>query len=112
VRNRLWIAGHRHFVRTGRALHPWFREIGRVNRWAMKNHVTPATDCRVAIFHAGPPQQWTKWKRLARGGVDTIAILSPGVDHDSIMQEPHAEVLAREVTAAVERLAPAQERAA
>jgi thioesterase domain-containing protein len=49
------------------------------------------------------------WGRLARGGVEIHHVAG---DHENMLVEPHVRVLARELRAAIDEAAAAEERAA
>ena len=75
---------------------------------ARSSYVVPTAPCKVTLFRAGEPGRraaigdTSLWRDLAEGGVDIRWIEADGIRHDNIFVEPYAEVLARELTRALD----------
>jgi thioesterase domain-containing protein len=76
--------------------HVWHLELIAIRR-ALPRYVAPTSNAHVTLFEAREPDDDlgpTPWEQLAAGGVDTHPITAPGIDHVSIMHQPHVSQLA------------------
>jgi thioesterase domain-containing protein/acyl carrier protein len=108
VSERMWYAALDQCVRRGWPLPRWLQDVEKVNYRAIKRYVPPITPCRVTLFRAASQAQddrsWqsSAWWRLAAGGVDLCPVVGEGIDHLSMLKEPHVRELATALTAAIE----------
>jgi amino acid adenylation domain-containing protein len=111
-----WAADYWLHVRTGRPLSARWNDVARVEalnafplqrslQRSLGTYVAPATHCPVTMFRAGDPHAPTTAVRRVPGDTTTdesYAVDGPGVDHDTLLDEPHVVALAAVLT---ERLA-------
>jgi thioesterase domain-containing protein len=93
-------------VQRGRPLprYPW-NMVLIANVLAMERYAVAPSDARVTLIsvdHGPDDKRLLRWRELARGGVDMRALSAPGLDHQTMMHEPFAQLVAAELTAALE----------
>jgi alpha-D-ribose 1-methylphosphonate 5-triphosphate synthase subunit PhnG len=112
-----WAADYWLHVRTGRPLSARWHDVERVaalhafplqrslNR-SLAAYIAPRTACPVTTFRAGDATATTTSIRVAPG-TDTTGecyfVDSPGVCHDTLMDEPHVAALADALTERLDR---------
>jgi len=84
---------------------PW-QMVRVASTWAQTRHVARPADLTIDLFR---PQQEhdersTPWDHLARGGVRPRQVVAPGIDHMSMMKEPHVRVLAEQMRHALQEV--------
>jgi len=94
-------------LRTRRPLPARLRDVEEINYLASSRYVARASPCRVTVFQAGDRNGThlpvSAWSPVAGGGVEVHRIESEGVDHLSLMAEPHVRVLAEALTGRIEK---------
>jgi aspartate racemase len=82
------------------------QKVQEANLLAVKRYRPKTYPGSLTLFRAGPPEpeelqsdRWTAWRRLATGGVTLHFV--PG-DHDTMLREPHVQMLAEKLRAALE----------
>jgi hypothetical protein len=112
-----WAADYWLHVRTGRPLSARWHDVERVaalhafplqrslNR-SLAAYIAPRTACRVTTFRAGDATATTTSIRVAPGNGtsgECYFVDSPGVCHDTLMDEPHVAALADALTERLDR---------
>jgi amino acid adenylation domain-containing protein len=112
-----WAADYWLHVRTGRPLSARWHDVERVaalhafplqrslNR-SLAAYIAPRTACPVTMFRAGDATATTTSIRVAAGTGTTgecYFVDSPGVCHDTLMDEPHVAALADALTERLDR---------
>ena len=99
----LWWAAHDLSVRVGRPLPRRLRDMTAVNRRALRAYVPPQTRCEVTLLttYDDATDGWfgdaDRWHSIvARGRVERV--MSPGITHLTLTDEPHVGVLASILT--------------
>jgi thioesterase domain-containing protein len=71
---------------------------------ARSKYVPQPLDVRVDFFRAQtePDSRETPWEGLAERGVVLHQVVAPSIDHASMMQEPHARMLAKQLDVALQ----------
>jgi thioesterase domain-containing protein len=83
------------------------RDLTLVNMSALQRYTPPVTPCRVSLFRPAGDARVDSllvatWSQVATGGVQVHPIAGEGVDHFSVMKEPHVRALAVALTATIE----------
>src|SRR4029077_16967259 len=94
--NRLFFTAFDHYLRAGRSLPRLLQDLEKVNYRALERYSPPPTRCRVSLFQAAhrPSRGHDRalasvWSGVAGGGVDVHMVPGEGIDHFSVMREPH-----------------------
>ena len=75
------------------------------NVLAMERYAVAPSDARVTLIsvdHGPDDKRLLRWRELAGGGVDMRALSAPGLNHQTMMHEPFAQLVAAELTDALE----------
>jgi thioesterase domain-containing protein len=98
-------------TRRGRPLprYPW-NMVLIANVLAMERYAVAPSDARVTLIcvDAGAEdRRLLKWRELAGGGIDLRALSAPGLNHQTMMHEPFSQLVAAELTDALDASANA-----
>ncbi len=114
IRSRLWQLAYRLFDERSRAMPRTLRSVREAGYLANRRYVAGPYGGTVTLFRAAVRSvadatgRDMGWGRLARGGVEVHHVAG---DHENMLVEPHVRVLARELRAAIDDGAAAEERA-
>jgi hypothetical protein len=96
----LYRSAYKLSTRFGSAMPPFLKDVKEAN-WIASDYFTPEPyDGTVVLFRCqdrldtDPPDSSRVWQRLVKGGVTILDV--PG-DHNSMLREPNARILAEQI---------------
>lgn len=106
LRTRVQLRCHLFLARLGATTPHLLVGVRGANRKARASYQPPPSGLRVTLVRPGAPdpegapRRSSRWDGVARGGVDLRWVRADGIDHFSMLEKPHVQLLAAQISAA------------